>query len=523
MANVRPGANGFQYARVSKDRRKHNRQRSVTQQVREGRDRADELELGSLTVYDRDNNLAASRFATKVRDDWERLMADLNAGKYTPGDVGLFWESSRGSRKAGEWTAFVDVCVERELLVHIIDEDTTYDPRKPRDRKRLLEMGVDAEYEVGQTSVRIKRDKVHLREQGRPDGRLPFGHRRLYDERTGELIRQEPDMVNRECIREGVRRVRKGQSIRRIITDFNKRHEHDRDCPRWVPTLTENMPWTHSGFKRTLINPAHIGMRRDPEWKPGSTLEEFMPAAWPPLFDDPEWIAEWWAAYRILSDPGRSVSKSSQVKYLVSKFMVCDECERRVAGTRPSGGKRNTRYLCRDDDKLQPTPEIGPGCTSIVAEKVDDYISELVIRRLAQPDVIAAASDTSDAEAVSARSRASALRAKLDEFWASAMRTDGSGITLAQYEQARAQIEPQIKAAEAEAESAAAPPLLREFLSLTEEAGEEVVRAVWFKDLTIEGRREIVKLLFESIRLKRGRKGRVPFDPSRIEYKWREW
>jgi DNA invertase Pin-like site-specific DNA recombinase len=517
MANVKPGLRAFLYARVSKDQLK--RGRSVSQQVAAGKRTAEDFEVSSLKIYDKDNDKSASALGKKFRADWARLMADLAKGE---ADLVIFWEISRGSRITGEGLKFVDTCADKSVLVHIINEDSTYNPQKPGDRKRLLDMFTAAEYESGQTSERILRDKSAMLLDGKPDGPIPFGHRRLYDERTRELIRQEPDPVNRECLREGVRRVKKGETTRRIISDFNRRNQHDRDCPRWVPTMTEGVPWSHAGFNRAVMNPAHIGMRRDPHWKPGCGRDEFIPAAWTPLFDDPAWITEWWAAYRILKDPGRATSRTGQVKYLVSRFMVCDECERRTAGTQP-GGKRNPRYICRDDTRLHPAPEKGPGCTSIVMAKVDEYISDLVIKRLAQPDVIAAASDDDDANAVAARSRAAALRAKLDEFWASAMRVDGSGITLAQYEQARNEIEPQIEAAKLEAEAAAAPPLLREFLSMTERAGEEVVRRVWHDELTLEAQREIVKLLFESIRLKKGRQGRVPFDPNRIAYKWREW
>jgi len=518
MVNVKPGLRAFLYARVSKDQLK--RGRSVSQQVAEGRQAAEEFEVASLKVYDRDNDKSASVFGKKFRDDWAQLMTDLAAGE---ADLVIFWEISRGSRTTGEGLAFVDTCAEQSVLVHIITEDSTYNPRKPGDRKRLLDMFTAAEYESGQTRERILRDKAAMITDGKPDGPIPFGHRRLYNERTRELIRQEPDPVNRLCIREGVKRVRKGETTRRIMNDFNKRNQHDRDCPRWVPTMTEGVPWSHSGFNRAIMNPAHIGMRRDPHWKPGCGRDEFIKAGWPPLFDDPEWISEWWAAYRILKDPGRGNSRTGQVKYLLSRFMTCDECGRRTGGTRPAGGKRNPRYICRDDTRIHPAPEQGPGCTSIVVQEADDYVSELVIKRLAQPEVIAAASDDDDANAVAARSRAAALRSKLDEFWASAMRVDGTGITLTQYEQARAEIEPQIEAARLEAEAAAAPPLLREFLSLAEGAGEEVMRRVWVDELTIEARREIVKLLFEHIRLKRGKRGRVPFDPNRIVYKWREW
>lgn len=520
MATIRPGLRAFIYARVSKD--EHKRRKSVSQQIDEGKHAAADFEVASLKIYDKDNNKSASAFGKKVREDWARMMDDLGDGQ---ADLVIFWEISRGSRTAKEGVAFVDICAEKSVLVHVIDEDGTYDARKPRDRKRLLEMFTDAEYESGQTSLRIKRDKVALRAKGWPDGKIPFGHQRLYDERTRELIRQEPHPTNRACIREAVARVRKGHSLRKIIQDFNKRNEHDRDCPRWVPTPTDGYRWQHSNIRSVLMNPAHIGMRRDPEWKPGSAATEFIPAAWEPLFDDPEWISEWWACYRILSDGSRRVHRNSQATHLLSYFMTCYECSRRVKVTLGPNhsAKRSPRYGCSEDTSVWPLPEKGPGCASIVAGPADKFITDLVLTKLSDPKVITAAGDDGDADAVAARAKAANLRAKLDEFWESAMRTDGSGITLAQYEQARNSIEPQIQEAEAAAQSAAAPPLLREFLSMTAGAGEEVLREVWEEDLSISTRRKIVQLLFESIRLKKGRPGRVPFDPDRIVYTWRKW
>lgn len=518
MARILRGLRAFLYARVSKDQ--HKRGKSVSQQVGEGTQVAEEFEVASLKVYDKDNDKSGSRFGKKFRDDWHRMMADIADGQ---ADLVIFWEISRGSRSTGEGLAFVDTCAEQGVLVHIVNDDSTYNPRKAGDRKKLLDMFTTAEHESGLTSERILRDKGALRSIGWPDGKIPFGHQRLYNERTRELIRQEPHPVNRDCIREGIKRVRKGESLRRIRVDFNKRAQHDQDCPRWVPTMTEGVPWRNDNLRRALMNPAHIGMRRDPEWKPGSSTDEFIPGNWEPLFDDQSWINEWWASYRILDDPTRTVSKAAQTEHLLSYIMRCGVCDRRTATGRPPGGQRSMRYSCRDDPGTDPEPEMGPGCTSIVAQWADDYVTDLVIARLAQPDVIAAAGDTDDADAVAARARAVSLQAKLDEFWQSAMRTDGRGITLAKYEEAREQIEPQIAEAKRAAAAAASPPLLREFLSLTQGAGEAVVRRVWKKELELEARRDIIKLLFEYVRLERGKPGRGGFEPERISYEWREW
>lgn len=514
MANVLPGCRAALYARVSKDTRKlhQNRGRSVAQQVSKGRQVADELTVASLKIYDRDNSVSASSFSKKFRDDWAQLMADLAEGQF---DLVMLWEASRGSRTSKEGVAFVDLCAEQNVLIYILDEETAYNPRKPRDRKRLLEMFVDAEYESGLTSVRINRDKLSLIESGRPDGKIPFGHRRLYDERTRELIRQEPDPEARSCIREGVQRVNKGHSLRRILRDFNKRNKHDRDCPRWVPTITEGIPWRNDNLRRVLLNPAHIGMRAHPD------TGEIIEAGWAPLFDDPAWIDEWWGCHRILTSEDRYVSRASRAEHLLSYFMTCAVCGRRQAtGRAPVGKTRNIRYSCRDDRRMDPPPEVGPGCTSVRTSWVDDYVAELIAERVSQQDVIARIGATNDAEAAEARAEVKRLEAKLQEAFKG---YEMEILTLEQLGKRKSKLEPQLEAAKEAAATAGAPPVLREFLKLTAGVGKDIVLQVWKEDVPIEARREVVQLLFEYIKLNRIRPGIKRFEAERIEYKWREW
>ncbi|GAB3224013.1 hypothetical protein GCM10027447_12180 [Glycomyces halotolerans] len=513
MANVPPGRRACLYARVSKDTRKHqaNRGRSVKQQVQRGTAAGEELAVASLEIY-RDNDVSASAFSTKARDEWDRMMADLAAGRF---DLVMLWEASRGSRTSAEGVAFVDLCAAQSALVYIIDEDTAYNPRKPRDRKRLLEMIIDAEYESGQTSERINRDKLALLESGRPDGKIPFGHRRLYDDRTRELIRQEPDPVTRGCIREGVQRINQGWSLRRVRLDFNRRAALDPDDPQWVPLMESGAPWRNDNLRRVLLNPAHIGMRKHP------TTGELLEAGWAPLFGDAAWIDEWWSCHRVLTNEDRRASRAAQADHLVSYFMTCDVCGRRQGAGRPPGGTtRNIRYSCRDDPRVDPVPEMGPGCTSIRVSWVDDYISDLVIARVSQPDVIARIGAADDSEAAAAQAEVKRLQAKLDEAFRG---YDLDILTLEQLGKRKAKLEPQLEAAKQAAATAGAPPVLREFLKLTAGAGEAVVRRVWENDVPIEAKREVVQLLFEYIKLRRNRPGVRAFEERRIDYKWREW
>ena len=60
------------------------------------------MRAARLAIADRyaDPGLSASRFATKDRPEYKRLLADVEAGKL---DVVVLWESSRGGRELAAW------------------------------------------------------------------------------------------------------------------------------------------------------------------------------------------------------------------------------------------------------------------------------------------------------------------------------------------------------------------------------------------------------------------------------------
>ena len=91
----------------------------VSRQDRRGRthsmdEQADDLARGAAannwTVGEpyADPGLSASRFATKPRGDFERLLDDLRSGAFGSSVLGL-WELSRGSRQVSEWVLLLDL------------------------------------------------------------------------------------------------------------------------------------------------------------------------------------------------------------------------------------------------------------------------------------------------------------------------------------------------------------------------------------------------------------------------------
>lgn len=107
---------GREYLRVSQDR--SGRARSVEEQHNES---VRATEPHGITIHGEaysDVSLSASRYATKVRGDFARLLADLSAGRFGA-EVLVLWESSRGSRRVGEWATLVDLLQDAGVKVFV--------------------------------------------------------------------------------------------------------------------------------------------------------------------------------------------------------------------------------------------------------------------------------------------------------------------------------------------------------------------------------------------------------------------
>jgi DNA invertase Pin-like site-specific DNA recombinase len=181
------------YERVSKlanakDRREVQRARSIEEQNKANRE---ECERHGWTITDRyaDSGLSASRFATKDRPEYKRLLADVEAGKL---DVVVLWESSRGGRELAAWAQFLNACGATQTGIYITTHGRLYDMANGRDWRSLAEDGVDSGYESEKTSMRIRRHVAATMLAGAPFGHCPYGYEREYDPKTRELIKAAP-------------------------------------------------------------------------------------------------------------------------------------------------------------------------------------------------------------------------------------------------------------------------------------------------------------------------------------------
>lgn len=438
------------YSRQSRDSTK-----SIDDQTRENRDVAKDQDWEVVAEYS--DGTSASRFAKKRRDDWERVLADIGAHAW---DVLILWESSRGDRTPESWFAFLSLCRDRGVLIHVTSHERTYDVRKRREWRTLAEDGIDSADESEKIAVRVRRGLASSAAAGMPThGRCPYGYRRIYDERTGELLRQEPDPETAPVVREVVERISRGDPVSSITDDFNARK---------VPTPGART-WYRARVRDLASNPVYRAARvhNGVEYK----------ATWPALVDD----VTWYAAQRVLSDPRRLLTRPGRQVHLLSYLGVCGVCEGDWRGRGPEPGPLTAvkgRYKC-----------LVNGCVTIVQADTDEMVTEAVLGRLTTPDVFESlrrddADD--DREALVAREEGAKLRAQLDGWRLSAAKGQTSPESLAVIE---AELSAAIRTADRKAERASIPPALR----LVLEPGVDV-RARW-ESLTIPARRDIIRAL----------------------------
>lgn len=380
-----------EYLRVSQDR--SHRARSVDEQHGDN-ERAATDNGWTLAESYRDNDRSASRYAKKAREGYDQLIADLRADRFKA-DVLVLWESSRGSRKVSEWVVLLELLEARGVKIYVTSHGRTYDPKNHRDRRSLLEDSVDSEYESGKTSDRVRRAAEAAAKEGRPNGRAPFGYRRVYDERTRELVRQEPDPATAPLVRELFDKVHAGHSIRSISRDWEARGV----------TTRSGKPFTPSHLRSLLVMRAYVGERvHNPEHL-AVTPDMVTEGIWEPIVDR----ATFEEVQDIITAPERRTTRPGRGVHLLSGIALCDVCGGRLASTMQ---RRDTgEYHCQKGGHVRVSEvDLDEVAVAVMLARLND--KELRAAR-------AAAEDSSEA-LTSARAAVKAIRKELEALYADA-------------------------------------------------------------------------------------------------------
>jgi hypothetical protein len=163
-------------------------------------------------------------------------------------------------------------------------------------------------------------------------------------------------------------------------------------------------------------------------------------------------------------------------------------------------GANRTIYQCRDH-----------GCVWIERQPVDDYLTELVLKRLSRPDVFRQLPDGADESAVEElRGQLAGLRAELDGYADDA--AEGR-IDRAFAAKVVTKLNAKIEQTQREIEGAVTPPALAGLLA--GDPGENVAQR--WEQAPVSAQREVLRLLFTEIVVAKG-----PGDvDERIAVGWR--
>lgn len=458
------------YLRKSRD--PHNLA-SIEDQERLGRQAVEAERWTLLDVLD-DAGRSASRFATRGRPGWAELLAMIAAGRV---GVVVLWESSRGDRKLTEWSAFLDECRSKNVLLHVVSHYRTYDLSIPRDWRTLAEDGVDNAYESERISIRVRRGQAGAALRGEPYGPVPYGYRAVYSGATGKREGWEIVPEHAEVVRHLVTWIGANRPVLALKRDLNE---------RGVPSPA-GRAWEHSTIRQMARLPTYAGLRR---LQDGTLID----GKWDAIVTRSEWVA----AVAAL-DGRRHMARPGAQKHLLSYLARCAECTGPMLVY-----KRHDRmyYRCLK------------GHFSVYYEWLDDAVSEVIIARFSRDDAREVfRRDDSRSDAVSGE--LAILRQRRSEF---RRRAAAGKIEPDALDEIEAELAPEISRRQRELDALTIDPALAGIVAAAD------VRAHW-QSLTVQGKRAIIAGVTEIVvkhPIRVGRSMALPEDPSElIEFTWR--
>jgi DNA invertase Pin-like site-specific DNA recombinase len=362
--------------------------RSVERQEQDGRRIAAERGWEVAAVYR--ETASASEYGkrgyrdkgTGPRRRWRALLAAVERGEY---DALILWMEDRSSRDTLDAAAFVKAC-QANGLTRIVLPSHDYDLSDREQAHRFVGEVHAAELEVIKVSKRIRRARQQEAEEGLPvpGGKRGFGDpggRRVRDPeksdddpdkwlrdergrwlRTG-TIPDEQLHAERELIRQAARRLRAGDSLRGIVTDWNARR---------IPAAGGER-WTTRSLKRLLLQPRLAGLRNY-----NGTLIELR---------DMDAILDrerWQEVVAILTDPARSESarsplvtgKGGVARHLLAGMVFCGVCGAKLRVTKHVGLRV---YRC------PPRADGGHRCVQRDADRLERLIERTLFKAVESP------------------------------------------------------------------------------------------------------------------------------------------
>lgn len=440
--------------------------RSVDRQERQWR--RDCVEIGAQPgrIF-ADPDLSASRYARKSRPDYAQLLEHISSNQC---EMISLWEVTRGSRQVGEWVHFLDLCRDRGVLIRIFDdsEQTTYDPRRQRDREFLINEGIKAEAEVERLRSRVSVGIVDAAEQGRPPGPLLYGYTRIYGPPTGTSVsasgnrRREITQVVDEKEAAIVR-----QLARDTLAGLPLQTQANRLNAAGVPTGSGRGVWTGERINRLLRNPGYEGHRVHG----GRVVAE---GVWPAILDS-ETATQLRA---LLEAPGRRNHADSSLAHQLSGAVLCGVCR---GALRVKWMHGRNRYQCKHR-----------GCFKVSGPlpQMDEAVKRMAVARLRQPDAVPAfTAGVPSVQLAAVRQELRRLMDRQAELYTEAAKPGGPSMALVAA--VERELVPQIDEAQARLRALQTPPALRGY--------DPIDLADRWDEYTVGERRAVIMALAEVV------------------------
>lgn len=456
------------YARISSDR--EGAGVKVADQIRDCTQLAEQIGWEVIGTY-ADNDVSAT--FGKPRPGYEAMLEAIAEGKVK---AILCWHTDRLHRSPAELEPFIDLCnpmgVEiRAYKAGLIDLETASGRMVARIH------GAVARHEVEHMIERMRRGKLRAAVEGKfRGGRRAFGF-----EADGMTHRE----VEAQAIRDATKRVLSGVSIAQMVREWNE---------AGLVTSFGGKPWTARTLKKVLVRPRNASLVTHEGNIIGS-------GQWPAIVDQDDYRA----LVALLGDPSRRLSYSYERKYLGSGVYVCGKCGAKMRTATQPGGRagRAKTYKCSGGAHL-----------GRIADKLDEYVTGLVLGRLSKPDA-AVVLEGEEVDVVGLHTKRDGLQARLDEladlFAQGAI--DGS-----QLRRGSDSLRENLRAVDAELAAARSSSALANLVL----AGKDL-REAW-AELSVDVQGKIVDALMVVTILPAPR-GRQPgggyFDPQYIDIEWR--
>lgn len=461
------------YGRASRDPKKKGR--SVGDQMRELKALCAKHDWPIVGIFDKDVDRSASRHRKRERDDFEALLTAIESGQAR---IVAAWEASRYYRDLEVYVRLRNACAENGVL--FCYNGVVYDLSKREDRKATAQDALQAEDEAEGITDRNLRTARLLAEQGAPYGRIPEGYARRYDPDSGDLLEQIEHPDRGPIVREVFTRFAADENMSSILEDFRR---------RGVKT-GQGSDWQLHNLRHVLRNRAYIARRV----RYGKDIGE---AQWPALTDE----STFHLVQQKLRDRDKRESRDTGVRWLLSGIATCGPCDgESVLCIRRNRG--HLGYTCRECFRV-----------SMEQSKMQVYVEHGVIEWLSSAAAAAAfRTDKESSESEAARRRYDQLTRQLKEArdLAATFNADGtpmlSVLSLASLE---AQLTPQIEAAQAAAEVAGVPPILRGLI------GRPDVDEVW-EDMVLSQQRSVLRAVVNVRLHAASRQGVRSIEPGRI-------